>query len=178
MVFWAFLTCLVTTVKNDSINSCKTSDFYLLVKNQLHFELLPGDIAKILQVCVGTLGMPGQKHQKIFIFFLEILLILHAGFDLSFWGAIMKIYLFATLCWVNKDQNMAQQIFSVTKNKFIVWNYYFFGPTSIYLVEFNNINNRIKCKICLKLTIEVTCCSGVSITNFEYIWHVVLVCFC
>ena len=82
----------------------------------------------------------------------------------------MKIYLFATLCWVNKDENKAQQIFSVTKNKFIVWNYYFLGQTSIYLVEFNNINNRIKCEICLKLTIEVTCYSGVSITNFEYIW--------
>ena len=31
----------------------------------------------------------------------------------------------------------------------------FFCPTNIYLFEFSNINSRIKCKTCLKLTIEV-----------------------
>ena len=82
---------------------------------------------------------------------------------------------FGNFGWIN----IAQQIFSVTENKFIVWNYRFSDPTSIYLFEFSNINNRIKCKICLKLTTEVTDVILVlSITNFEYIWHSVLVCFC
>ena len=44
---------------------------------------------------------------------------------------------------------------TVTENKFIVWNYHFSGPASIYLFEFSNINSRIKCEICLKLTTEV-----------------------
>ena len=28
------------------------------------------------------------------------------GFDLSFWSAVVKIYSFATSCWVNKDENI------------------------------------------------------------------------
>ena len=28
------------------------------------------------------------------------------GFDLSFWGDVMKTYPFATLCWVNKDKSI------------------------------------------------------------------------
>ena len=43
---------------------------------------------------------------------------------------------------------------TVTKNKFVS-NYPFSGETSIYLIEFSNINDRIKCKIWLKLTKEV-----------------------
>ena len=46
------------------------------------------------------------------------------------------------------------QYISHTQNKFIVWNYSFSGPTGIYLLEFSNINSRIKCEICSKLTIE------------------------
>ena len=30
------------------------------------------------------------------------------GFDLTFWSAIVKIYPFAILCWVNKNENMYQ----------------------------------------------------------------------
>ena len=29
-----------------------------------------------------------------------------SGFDLFFENSVVKIYLFATLCWVNKDENM------------------------------------------------------------------------
>ena len=32
------------------------------------------------------------------------------GFDLSFQRVVVKICPFATLCWVNKDENIAQQI--------------------------------------------------------------------
>ena len=64
--------------------------------------------------------------------------------------------------WIKMKIYIAQQILPVhgiiclsdTENKFIVWNYCFSGPTNIYLFEFSNINNRIKCKICSKLTIE------------------------
>ena len=34
-----------------------------------------------------------------------------------------------------------------TESKFIVWNYSFSAPTSIYLFKFSNNNSRIKCKI-------------------------------
>ena len=44
---------------------------------------------------------------------------------------------------------------TVSEDKFIVWNYHFPGPTGIYLFKFSNINSRIKCKTCSKLTIEV-----------------------
>ena len=43
----------------------------------------------------------------------------------------------------------------VTEDKFVVWNFCFSGPTSLYLFEFSNTNSRTKCKICLKLKIEV-----------------------
>ena len=33
-------------------------------------------------------------------------LVLNPGFDLSFWGAVIKICPFLTLCWVNKDDNI------------------------------------------------------------------------
>ena len=33
-------------------------------------------------------------------------------FDLSFGSAAVKIYPFATLCWVNKDENMQSNKFS------------------------------------------------------------------
>ena len=42
---------------------------------------------------------------------------------------------------------------TATENKF-VWNYHFSGLTSIYLFKFVNINCKIKCKICSKLTLE------------------------
>ena len=43
---------------------------------------------------------------------------------------------------------------TVAENKSIAWNYCFSRLTSIYLFKFSNVNTRIKCKICLKLTIE------------------------
>ena len=80
-----------------------------------------------------------------------------------FWGAVLKIYLFATY-WVNlNDENIepnkisqpiGQYILTVTENKRYVWNYGFSGPTNIYLFEFSYINNKIKSKICSKLTRE------------------------
>ena len=86
----------------------------------------------------------------------------NAGFDLPFWSFFVKSYPFTTLFWVNKDENM-QQIFlahrtiaflTVTKNRFIVRNYIFPDPTSIYLFEFSSTNNRMKWEIFSKLTIE------------------------
>ena len=72
-------------------------------------------------------------------------------------------------------KHIAQQLFpahlgqiishSYWKQIFIVWNYHFSGPTSIYLFEFNNTNSRIKCEICLKLTIEVSDVILVSLLN-------------
>ena len=120
----------------------------------------------------------------------------YTGFGLSFWSAVMKIQPFTTLNWVKKDI-IAQQIFpahgtiyfSVTGNKFSVWNCHFWGWTSIYLFKFNNINCRIKSKICSKLTIEVTnfilvsllltvtCCSSVFFADFEHVngrWNTIL----
>ena len=63
-------------------------------------------------------------------------------------------------------KHIAQQIFSGTENKFIVWNYCFLGPTSIYLFEFSNIINRIKCEIFKVNSRNSRCRSGVSITKF------------
>ena len=86
------------------------------------------------------------------------------GLNLFFWSAVMKIYPFTTFCWVNKDEDIyssptnfpssyANVFLKVTK-KNIVWNHCSSGPTSIYLFEFNNINSRIDCKICSKITKE------------------------
>ena len=75
----------------------------------------------------------------------------------------MKIYPFTTLCWMNKDQNIKPNKFSQPIRKCISHSYWkqihclkllFSVSTSIYLFEFNNINSRIKCEICSKLTIE------------------------
>ena len=33
------------------------------------------------------------------------------GFDLPLWSAVVKIYSFTTLCLVNKDEDIVQQIF-------------------------------------------------------------------
>ena len=41
-----------------------------------------------------------------------------------------------------------------TENIFNVWNYRFSGLTSIYLFKFSDINSRIKCEVCSKVTIE------------------------
>ena len=44
--------------------------------------------------------------------------------------------------------------FKTTENKFVVWNYHFSGRTTIYMFGFSNINCRIKCNICSKLTMK------------------------
>ena len=69
---------------------------------------------------------------------------------------------FPTLYWVNKRENIYPTNFpspyiiflTATENKFTVWNYSFSGPNVIYLLEFSNINSRIKCGTCSKLTIK------------------------
>ena len=63
---------------------------------------------------------------------------------------------------------------AITENKLIMWNYRFSGPTGTDLYEFSNINSRIKCEICSKLTIEAP---DVVLSFFEYTWHVVQVFF-
>ena len=39
-------------------------DVYLHTNNQLHSELISWDSTKVLQTCLGTLGMPNQTHLK------------------------------------------------------------------------------------------------------------------
>ena len=67
------------------------------------------------------------------------------GFNLSFWSAVVKIYPFVTLCWMNKDKNiypnkLAQPIpahsntfLNVAENRFIAWSYFFSGTPGISL---------------------------------------------
>ena len=45
------------------------------------------------------------------------------GFDLSFWGDVMKTYPFATLCWVNKDKSIKSNIFSLPIGHYISHSY-------------------------------------------------------
>ena len=44
------------------------------------------------------------------------------------------------------------------------------NPDGIYLLKVTNINIRIRCEICSKLTIYFTPCSSVSIVNFEHVF--------
>ena len=57
-----------------------------------------------------------------------------------------------------------------TEDKFIVWNYHFSGPNTIYLFEFSNTNSRIKCKICSKLTIKALDIVLVSLLFIVKLW--------
>ena len=93
----------------------------------------------------------------------SILLIYMTGFDLSFWSAVVKIYPFATLYWV-KHENICPHKFSKPIRQYMFLSYWkqiyllklqFLRPNRhIYLIKFSNINSKIKCKICSKLTIE------------------------
>ena len=83
--------------------------------------------------------------------------------QLIFWKCCHENLSFLNLLLGEKGwKHVAQQIspvhstiyFPVTENKFIVWNYSFSGPTSIYLFKFCHNKSRIKCQICSKLTIE------------------------
>ena len=100
---------------------------------------------------------------EIIILYSQLKKLIFSGFNLYFWTAVVKIYPFSNLSWVNKDENITQQSFpaqndsiflTVTENQFVVWNYHFSGPTAIYLSEFSNINSSIKCKIFPEFTIE------------------------
>ena len=42
-----------------------------------------------------------------------------SGFDVSFRSSVAKVCHFPTLCWVNKDGNIAKQIFPAHKNIFL-----------------------------------------------------------
>ena len=66
---------------------------------------------------------------------------------------------------------------TVTENKFLVWNYRFSGPTSIYLVKFSNNNSRIKCKICSKLTVEAPDIVLVSLLLTLITFYVLFECY-
>ena len=50
--------------------------------------------------------------------------------------------------------HMIYNIFLIFTDFFFLLNYCFSGTTAIYLLEFSNINTRIQCKICSKLTTE------------------------
>ena len=89
------------------------------------------------------------------------------GFNLSFWSCYENFchwiilsqpcvgWLIMKICSPTNCPSPLDNIFlTVTKNKFLVWNYSFSGTTRIYLFELRNYNSRTKCKICLKLTTE------------------------
>ena len=69
----------------------------------------------------------------------------------------MKIY-----SLTNFSLPQGNVFFKVTE-KNIVQNYCSSGPTSNHLFEFSNINSRIKCKICSKLTTETPDVAVVSL---------------
>ena len=95
------------------------------------------------------------------------------------WSHLLKEFLtenFIFLC--NVPSSWDNSCLIVTENKFVVWNYSFSGPKSIYLLEFSNNNSRIKYEICshLKYYNRINRHrSGVFIINREYIWHVSIV---
>ena len=66
----------------------------------------------------------------------------------------------------------------ITANKFIVLNYHFSGPPTIYLFEVSNINCIIKCKICTKLTIEAPGVILVSLLLTLIIFDMMFFVFC
>ena len=77
----------------------------------------------------------------------------------------MKICPFITLCWANKDENiysgptnfpspLANIFLKVTEKNYCL-KLPFLGPNRHLLFEFSNIDTRIKCKVCSKLTKEV-----------------------
>ena len=107
-------------------------------------------------------------------------------FEALSWNFLSLNYPFATwirmkICSLTNIPSPYDDIFlTVTERQFIVLSYSLSGPTDIYLFEFSYYIRRTKCKICLKLTIEIPeqCqwyCSCVFIVIFEHIWHVILV---
>ena len=82
---------------------------------------------------------------------------------LNFLKRCRENYPFATLYWV-KQENIYPHKFSKPIRKYIFLSYWkqiyclklqFLSPNRhINLIKFSNINSRIKCKICSKLTIE------------------------
>ena len=111
-----------------------------------------------------------------------------AGFDLSFWSAVVKIYPFANLCWVNKDENIQSNKLSWPIGQYIPHIYWklffclkllFLRPNQHFLLGFSNINNRIQWKEnFLKVNYRSTrCWSGAFIVKLDNTWHVVLVLF-
>ena len=98
-----------------------------------------------------------------------------SGFYLSFWSPVVKIYPVTTLCWVNKYESIhqhkfckptGQYIFHSHKKQFFSLNYSFSGPNNMYLFEFNNNNSRIKCEICLKLTLTTEAADVILVSIF------------
>ena len=67
--------------------------------------------------------------------------------------------------------HIGQLFFTVTENKFNVWNYRFSGPNSIYLFKFSNINSKRKHEIFLKLTMKVPDVILVSLLLALNIFH-------
>ena len=105
---------------------------------------------------------------------------------------ILMLSLFNLKKKINGPEKLRFQIinlFSVT-----VGNILFFGlrksvgshvfnlihPAGIYMFKVNNRNTKIRCEICLKLTIKTPerlywCCCNVFIANFNHISHLVVV---
>ena len=73
----------------------------------------------------------------------------------------MKAYINTN--FANPEDNI---FFPVTKNKFFSLNYSFSGPNNMYLFEFNNNNSRIKCEICLKLTLTTEAADIILVSIF------------
>ena len=67
-------------------------------------------------------------------------------------------------------------LFTITENKFIVWNYRFAGSTCIYLFQFSNINSRLTYKLCLDLTMDTSDVILVSLLLTLNIFYTLLCC--
>ena len=102
--------------------------------------------------------------------------------DMPFLSGVVKIYPLGILCWVNKDKNRAQQMFSALQtiyftqlqkiNAFSKTIVPQAQPALIYLFEFNKINSRIKCdfRTMFKVNNRSTRhCFRLLMVNFDYI---------
>ena len=122
----------------------------------MHF---PSDIKATTPSGMNNPSFAMHHHHNYFAFILQ-------GSNYLFLSAVVKSYLFATLFWVNKDENMWSNKIFLPIGKYIshsCWKqihwlklYVLRPKQDLFLFEFSNNNSKIKCEICSKLTIEAT----------------------
>ena len=129
---WPFRCAIIagTTIAKSNITRAKMFMFLLLIKNKIQWFQL---FSQSWYMCGmnlskttfhGAAAVPrmffsilvdfhkdlfqdntaSQKKWHSFVF--EVYFEIQPGLDLSFWSTIVKIYPFANLCWVNKDENI------------------------------------------------------------------------